>query len=60
MGTVRRRQKDKILKTIPCPKMVYDYNQYMGFVDKADQLRTTYTLDRKSKKWWHRIFFVFN
>jgi len=56
VGTVRHRQKAGTLKTIPCSKMVHDYNQYMDFVDKADQLRTTYTLDKKSKKWWHRIF----
>lgn len=58
-GSVRRRQKDGTLKEISCPKMVYDYNQFMGFVDKADQLRSTYALDRKSKKWWHRIFWFF-
>lgn len=31
----------------------------MGFVDKFDHLKSIYTVDRKSKKWWHRIFFHF-
>ena len=29
----------------------------MGGVDKADMLCAVHGLDRKSKKWWHRIFF---
>lgn len=58
-GSVRRRQKDGTLKAISCPKMIYDYNRFMGFVNKADQLRSTYALDRKSKKWWHHIFWFF-
>lgn len=31
----------------------------MGCVDKADMLKSTYELNRKSKKWWHRIFWHF-
>lgn len=31
----------------------------MGYVDKADMLKSIYEIDRKSKKWWHRIFFHF-
>ena len=31
----------------------------MGYVDKADMLKSLYGLDRKSKKWWHRIVFHF-
>lgn len=31
----------------------------MNSVDKFDQMRTVYGLDRKSKKWWHRIMFFF-
>ena len=36
-----------------------DYNKHMGYVDKADMLKSLYGLDRKSKKWWHRIAFHF-
>lgn len=28
----------------------------MGGVDKADQYSTTYEVDRKSNKWWKRVF----
>lgn len=31
----------------------------MGYVDKFDQLKALYEIDRKSKKRWHRIFFHF-
>ena len=34
-----------------------DYNTYMGGVDKADMLISSYGLYRKSKKWWQKIFF---
>lgn len=33
-----------------------DYNDFMGGVDHHDQLRATYGMDRRSKKWWHRLF----
>ena len=29
----------------------------MGGVDMADMLISSYGLSKKSKKWWHRIFF---
>jgi hypothetical protein len=29
----------------------------MNYVDKYDQLLSSYKIDRRSKKWWHRIFF---
>ena len=34
-----------------------DYNSYIGGVDKADMLCSIYGVGRKSKRWWHRIFF---
>lgn len=39
--------------------MVKDYNSHMGYVDKADQMKSYYEIDRKSKKWWLRIFWHF-
>ena len=41
---------------MPCSTAVADYNKNMGGVDKADMLRTLYAVNRKSVKWWHRIF----
>ena len=55
--TIRRTQKDGSRKDVTCPKIVKDYNQDMGGVDKADMLCAVHGVSRKSKKWWHRIFF---
>lgn len=55
--TVTRTQKDGFKKEFTCPVAVRDYNESMGGVDKADMLCAIHGLDRKSKKWWHRIFF---
>ena len=55
--TINRRQKDGSRKAIPCPTAIKVYNTYMGGVDLADARRKTYSCSRKSKKWWHRLFF---
>ena len=55
--TVERTQKNGSSETISCPLAVKEYNSYMGGVDKADMLCAIYGISRKSKKWWHRIFF---
>lgn len=57
--TVKRKRKDGADEDVPCPQVIIDYNQHMGYVDKADMLRSYYEVDHKSKKWWHRIFFYF-
>ena len=54
--SVGRRNKDGSREEITCPKPVKDYNENMGFVDKADMLKALYEVNRKSRKWWHRIF----
>ena len=59
ISSVNRRQKNGTLEEITCPQPLADYNRNMAFVDKADMLKSTYEIDRKSKKWWHRIFFNF-
>ena len=56
---VNRRQKDGSLREVTCPQMAKDYNSHMGCVDKADMLKSYYEISRKSKKWWHRIFWHF-
>lgn len=55
--TVNRKNNDGTIVQFPCPVALSDYNQNMNFVDKFDQNLTSYKIDRKSKKWWHRIFF---
>lgn len=54
---VKRKERDGTVTQVPCPEAVIDYNQNMNYVDKFDQLLSSYKIDRRSKKWWHRIFF---
>lgn len=56
ISTADRRQKDGTLKTFDCPQAIVFYNEYMGGVDKSDQYSTYYDIDRKSNKWWKRVF----
>lgn len=58
-GTVERKKKNGEKENITCPMMVIDYNSHMGYVDKADMMKNTYEIDRKSRKWWHRILWHF-
>ncbi|CAH2000325.1 unnamed protein product [Acanthoscelides obtectus] len=44
------------VQDVACPRLVLEYNKHMGYVDKVDMLKPIYELDRKSKKWWLRIF----
>lgn len=55
--SVLRTQKDGTRTEVACPHAISDYNKFMGGVDKADQLCGLYGVSRKSKKWWHRMFF---
>ena len=57
--TVTRRNKDGTRASVSCPEAVKLYNTFMGGVDLADQRRKTYSCSRKSRKWWHRLFFFF-
>ena len=53
---VSRKQKDGSKKLFPCPMQFVDYNKHMGYEDLSDMLKGLYDIDRKSKKWWTRIF----
>ena len=50
---IPRRRSDTILK----PKMILEYNKFMGGVDKCDQYLSYYLLRRKTIKWWKKVFF---
>lgn len=55
--SVSRREKDGTVTQVSCPQALKDYNMRMNNVDKFDQMKKSYGIDRRSKKWWHRIFF---
>ena len=57
--TVNRKEKDGSIIEIPCPNILKDYNANMNFVDNFDRLKNDYQIDRKSKKWYLRLFFHF-
>jgi hypothetical protein len=56
---VNRKSKDGTIQQIKCPELINIYNMNMNCVDHFDQLKSLYEINRKSKKWWHRIFFFF-
>ena len=38
------------------PEMIETYNQFINGVDRADQLLTYDSLNKKSHKWWKKVF----
>lgn len=59
MSTVLRKEKDGEKKEYAVPEVILDCNTHMGYVDKADQLKSYYALDRRSKRRYMRIFWHF-
>ena len=55
--SVKRKNADGFTSLISCPVGVANYNRYMGGVDLTDQLKGSYGYNRKSKRWWFRLFF---
>ena len=55
--SVDRKEKDGSRKAVPCLIAIKDYNAFIRGVDKVAILAALYGLSRKSKKWWHRLFF---
>jgi len=55
--TVVRRRNSSDPQRLPCPPVVKIYAQYMGGVDRSDRMVRTYSVSRKSKKWWYRLFY---
>ncbi|CAG5000765.1 unnamed protein product [Parnassius apollo] len=53
---VKRTQKDCSRQNIPCPEAIADYTLTMGGVDHFDHFRSSYPIDRKSRKYWMRLF----
>lgn len=53
---VRRVFGDAHRKLLPIPCMINDYNQHMGGVDIADQLRQYYTTQMRTFRNWFPLF----
>lgn len=56
---VARIQPGGVLRVQSVPPLLPAYNKYMGGVDRTDQIRKSYGFDRKSKRYWLRLFFQF-
>lgn len=56
---VNRKEKDGSTSKVACPLALKDYNSNMNFVDNFDRLKKDYQCDRKSRKWYMRLFFHF-
>jgi len=53
---VAKRRRSRLARggteEVQKPKMVDEYNQYMGGVDKSDQLLSYYGFPHRTIKWW--------
>nr|XP_006819800.1 PREDICTED: uncharacterized protein LOC102804595 [Saccoglossus kowalevskii] len=50
---VKNKESHKrVTYTVPAPEVIENYNQFMGGVDRANQLRAYYTSQRQTHKWW--------
>jgi hypothetical protein len=54
---VQRMNRNGDIRNVTRPKAIVDYGKFMGGVDRANQYASYYERDRRSKKWWHRIFY---
>lgn len=54
---ITRTMKDGTKKEFSSPTMLKLYNDHMGGVDLADQFAGLYDFDRRSNKWWKKVFF---
>ena len=52
-GNVNPRTKEPIIK----PKVMHEYNKHMGGVDPNDQLAKYSAFNRRTCKWWKKVFF---
>ena len=47
----------RVSSVIAAPPQVCDYTQFMGGVDRGDQLRAYHTCSRKAQYWWKKILY---
>lgn len=53
----KRKMKDGSIVDIDCPQAIKFYNEHMGGVDLADQMTSLYDINRKSQKWWRKVYY---
>ena len=53
----RKRDGDGGLEAVLIPKIINDYNSFMGGVDAVDQHFVYYAIGRRDVKWWRRVFY---
>jgi hypothetical protein len=54
---IQRKQKDGSKIPVACPPAIIQYTKRMGGVDRLDHLRGSYSVSRRSRRWWLRIFY---
>lgn len=57
--SVLRKQKNGKKIPVDCPNSIAQYTKRMGGVDRFDQKQAVYSIGRRSKRWWLRIFHFF-
>ena len=53
----RGRETTDGTEVIKKPRVIEEYNNFMGGVDLSDQMVLYYGYAHRSKKWWKRAFF---
>ena len=57
LGTVDRYDREKKKKVpISCPRVINDYNDKMGGIDKSDMLTHLYKTPMRARRWYIRLF----
>lgn len=59
MTQVDRKNKKGEKVVFKCPRAIADYNAYLGGVDHFDHIQSTYSIIKKSRKWWMKLFYFF-
>ena len=55
----RKRKQDGVVEQVTCPPVLPGYDKFMGGVDQNDQKKSYYAINRRSQRWWLRIFWHF-